>query len=110
MTNTELIDILKTLSTAETNPIGVYSVRAKLGTKVPYLVVLYGSSDNLSADDKTFYKEQAITIELYTKGKDEIIEALVEAKLDSAGLPWDKDEVYDDEQQIYINYYYITRR
>ena len=110
MTNTELINILKPLSEAQTNPIGVYSVRAPLGTKMPYLVTLFGGSTNLEADNKVYSKQQAITIELYTKGKDESIEALLETCLDNASLPWSKDEAYDDGQQFYINYYYITRR
>lgn len=110
MTNTELMAILSPLASAQTNPIGVFSVRSKLGTALPYLVVNFGSSDNVFADDKTYYKEQAITIELYTKGKDETIEGIVESTLDTNGLPWDKDEAYDDDAQFYINYYYITRR
>lgn len=110
MTNLELLTILKTLESAETNPIGVYSVRAKLGTKLPYLVVTFGTSDNFFADDKVREKRQNIILELYTKEKNETLEGLVESLLDNNGLPWDKDEAFDDGENFYQNLYYIMRR
>lgn len=109
MTNAELINILKTLESG-TNPVKVFSVRAKIGTKLPYLTVLFNGTDNVFADNKVYKTEQAITLELYTIAKDETIEGLVESLLDTNGIPWDKDEAYDDDAQFYINYYYITRR
>ena len=110
MTNTELINILKTLEASTTNPIKVFSVRAPLGTKLPYLTVLFNDTDNVFADDKVYKTEQAITLELYTVNKDETSESCVETVLDNNQLPWNKDEAYDDEGQFYITYYYLTRR
>lgn len=110
MTNAELINILKPLSQAQTNPIGVFSVRAKIGTKLPYLVALFGVSSNLEADNHVYSAQQGVTLELYTKLKDETSEGLVEKTLNDADLPWSKDEAYDDDQQFYVVYYYITRR
>ena len=110
MTNTELVNILKTLQEDATTPITVNSVRAKLGTKVPYLVINYNASNNYEADDKAFYKEQFITLELYTVGKDETAEGKVETLLDSHYIPWDKDEAFEDSTNLYINYYTILRR
>lgn len=105
MTNKELIDILKTIE-----DVPVFSVRAPEGSKVPYLVVVYGATDNFAADDHIISKKQAIGLELYTVRKDEKIEAKVEDCLDENLIPWDKDEAFDDGEQFYINYYDITRR
>lgn len=110
MTNVELLNILKTLTESTTNPIGVYSVQAPLGTSLPYLVVEFGSTDNFFADDSVREKRQAIVLYLYTKGKNETLEGLVESLLDSNSLPWNKDEAFDDSQNFYQNIYYITRR
>lgn len=110
MTNTELYNILKTLESSQTNPISVFSVRSKLGTALPYLVILYGGTDNLFADDKVFKIEQEITLELYTVAKNDTLETIVETLLDNNGLPWNKDEAYDYDGQFYITYYYLIRR
>jgi len=105
MTNAELLTALNTI-----DGLPFFSIRSTLGTSLPYGVVLYNATDNFEADNISYHKEQTITIELYTQAKDESKEALLEAKLDSLGIPWDKDEAYDDGQQFYINYYSITRR
>lgn len=105
MTNTELINKLKTLE-----GVGVYSVRAPFGAKLPYLVVTFGQTDNFVSDNRVTVKKQEISLELYTEVKDETTEAKVEKLLDDNDIPWDKDEAYDDSEQFYINYYDITRR
>lgn len=105
MTNTELINKLKTLE-----GVSVYSVRATLGATLPYLVVTFGQTDNFVSDNRVTVKKQAISLELYTEVKDETTEAKVEKLLDDNDIPWDKDEAYDDGEQFYINYYDITRR
>ena len=110
MTNTELYNLLKTLEDSTTNPISVFSVRTKLGTKLPYLTMLFGGTDNLFADNKVYKGEQEITLELYTLGKDETSESCVEKLLNDNELPWNKDETDDDDGQFYITYYYLTRR
>jgi len=105
MTNKELIDILKTLKKCD-----VYSIRAKDGAKLPYLVVNYGGSQNFEADDTTFNIAQDITLELYTTNKNETVESEVEDLLVQNCLPYQKDEAFDDGQQFYIVYYSLIRR
>lgn len=105
MTNAELIAALNTI-----DGLPFFSLRSTLGTPLPYAVVLYNATNNFEADNVSYQKKQNITIELYTQAKDETTEALVESKLDALGIPWDKDELYDDGQQFYINYYNIVRR
>lgn len=105
MTNKELVDILKTIE-----DLPVFSVRAPEGSKLPYLVLVFGATDNFAADDHVISKKQAVGLELYTVRKDESIEAKVEDCLDENFIPWDKDEAFDDGEQFYINYYDITRR
>lgn len=110
MTNAEFIAILSPLASSKTNPIGVYSVQAKEGAKLPYLVAVFGTSDNFGADDKVYSKRQNIELLLYTANKDEVIEKLVEDTLDNNLIPWDKDEAFDDGENFYQNIYYIMRR
>lgn len=105
MTNKELVDILKTIE-----DLPVFSVRAPEGVELPYLVLVFGATDNFAADDHIISKKQAVGLELYTVRKNESIEAKVEDCLDENFIPWDKDEVFDDGEQFYINYYDITRR
>lgn len=105
MTNRELITLLKTLKN-----VSVFSVRASNGAKLPYLVVVYGSSDNFEADDTTFDIAQDITLELYTTTKNETVESEVEDLLVQNCLPYQKDESFDDGQQFYVVYYSLIRR
>lgn len=104
MTNRELITLLKTLQS-----VSVFSVRASNGAKLPYLVVVYGSSDNFEADNTTYTIEQNVRLELYTEYKNETVEAAVEGLLVQNELPYQKDEAQDDDQQFYVTYYDITR-
>ena len=104
MTNRELITLLKTLRS-----VSVFSVRASNGAKLPYLVVVYGSSDNFEADNTTYTIEQNVRLELYTEYKNETVEAEVEDLLVQNCLPYQKDEAQDDDQQFYVTYYDITR-
>lgn len=104
MTTTELINKLSTIE-----GLGVYSVRAKDGASLPYAVLVFGSSDNFEADNKTYIKRDNLTIELYSTSKDSVLESKVESVFDYFELPFESDETYDDGQQFYLKYYYITR-
>lgn len=69
--------------------------------KPPFLVFLFPSSNNFSADGQVYAKINALHFELYTDKKDPVIEAKVEAVLDRHGIFYDKSEVWIADERLY---------
>ena len=69
--------------------------------KPPFLVFLFPSSNNFSADGQVYAKINALHFELYTDKKDSVIEAKVEAVLDRHGIFYDKSEVWIADERLY---------
>lgn len=67
----------------------------------PFLVFLFPSSDNFSADGQVYAKINALHFELYTDKKDPEIEAKVEAVLDQRGIFYDKSEAWIPDERLY---------
>ena len=67
----------------------------------PFLVYLYPSSNNFSADGKVYCKIQRLDFELYTDKKDIKLERQVEAVLDKHGLFYEKTEVWIEKEKLY---------
>ena len=67
----------------------------------PFLVFLFPSSDNFSADGQVYAKINELHFELYTDKKDPEIEVKVEAVLDRRGIFYDKSEVWIADERLY---------
>ena len=67
----------------------------------PFLVFLFPSSDNFSADGQVYAKINALHFELYTDRKQPEIEAMVEAVLDQHGIFYDKTETWIESEKLY---------
>lgn len=67
----------------------------------PFLVYLYPSSNNFSADGKVYCKIHRLDFELYTDKKDIKLERQVEAVLDKHGLFYEKTEVWIEKEKLY---------
>lgn len=67
----------------------------------PFLVYLYPSSNNFSADGKVYCKIHRLDFELYTDKKDTKLERQVEAVLDKHGLFYEKTEVWIEKEKLY---------
>lgn len=67
----------------------------------PFLLFLFPSSDNFSADGRVYFKINELHFELYTDEKNPEIEAQVEAVFDRHGLFYDKSEVWIAEERLY---------
>lgn len=67
----------------------------------PFLVYLYPSSNNFSADGKIYCKIHRLDFELYTDKKDTKLERQVEAVLDKHGLFYEKTEVWIEKEKLY---------
>ena len=67
----------------------------------PFLVFLFPSSDNFSADGQVYQKIDVLHVELYTDRKQPDVEAKVEAVLDRHGFFYNKTETWIPEERLY---------
>lgn len=79
-----------------------------LAPTLPFICYYEESTNNFIADNKVTKKITTVEIELYTKEKDVLSEALVESTLDSNDIPWEKYEEYIDSEHCYQITYTIT--
>ncbi len=73
--------------------------------KPPYGVYLSTSTDNFEADNIAYAVIEGAAVELYTVGRDSRSMALIEAALDGAELPWERDITYIEELRLYQTRY-----
>ena len=67
----------------------------------PFVCFLVSGSNNFAADGSTYFKIDAINIELYTDRKDPELEDRVETVLDGHGIFYRKTEVWIDSEKLY---------
>ena len=67
----------------------------------PFLVFLFPSSDNFSADGIVYQRIDALHIELYTDRKQPDVESALEAVLDRHGVFYNKSEVWIETERLY---------
>lgn len=67
----------------------------------PFVLFLFPSSDNFSADNKVYQKINNLRIELYTERKQPNIETQVETVLDTHEIFYDKTEVWIAEERLF---------
>ena len=67
----------------------------------PFLIFLFTSTDNFMADDAVYAEIQEVAIELYTDCKQPQNEKIVEAVLYAHEIPWNKSEVWIEDEKLY---------
>ena len=67
----------------------------------PFICYLIPSSDNFAADGIAYHKVNVVHIELYTDKKDLVVEAKLEAVLDSHGIFYERSETWIDSEKLY---------
>jgi len=67
----------------------------------PFLVFLFPSSDNFSADGRVYFKIDKLHVELYTDRKQPDVENRVETVLDRHGFFYNKTETWIPEERLY---------
>ena len=67
----------------------------------PFLIFLFPSSDNFSADGRVYQKIDNLHIELYTDKKDPVLESNVERILDRHDFCYNKTETWIPEEKLY---------
>ena len=66
-----------------------------------FAVFLYPRADNFSADGVTYFKRNALDIEVYTDLKDPELEEGIEAVLLRHGIFYGKSEVWIESERLY---------
>mgnify|MGYP003446693628 CR=1 FL=1 len=74
----------------------------------PYLVYLGNGQDTFDADNTHYYRQNRYQIEYYFTQKNEENESAIEDALLDAGYLYDKSEdVYIEEENVFVIYYNI---
>jgi hypothetical protein len=71
----------------------------------PFICYLSIESDHLIADNKVYQKVPGISVELYTDKKDLSAEAAIEQLLDDNNIPYQDDETWIEDEQLYEKIY-----
>lgn len=100
----ELYDLLKTLNI----PVAYDHFVSNKDVPIPFLVYREVNADTFKADGITYYRPHNFEIELITEKKDVVLQQAIEDLLTENNIAYDvEDEVWDDEEKIYHNYYEI---
>lgn len=67
----------------------------------PFVVFLMPGTDNFMADNEVYEQVTEISIELYTDLKTPPLERRIEKILNAYEIPWDKSEVWIEEEKMY---------
>ena len=75
---------------------------------IPFVVYREIDTDTFKADGLTYYRPYSFQIELITEKKDIVLQKQLEDLLTTNNIPYDlDDEIWDDDEKIYHNYYEI---
>jgi len=76
--------------------------------QLPFICYFSTGSDNFGADNHVYHSATPVRIELYEETKSLTTEGALEAALDGAGIYWDRDETYLDDERCYFILYEVT--
>lgn len=86
-------------------PAAYYQFKEGTAQPPPFICYYYTGRDDFFADDSNYSKIANLTIELYTDEKDTAAEDTVEAKIELAGLTYEKTETVIDSESLYMAAY-----
>ena len=99
-----IFDLLKTLNI----PVAYDHFTSDKEIQPPFVVYRETNSNTFKADGITYYRPYYFEIELVTDKKDVVLQQNIEDLLTTNKIPYDvSDEVWDDDEKIYHNYYEI---
>lgn len=100
----QIYDLLKTLNI----PVAYDHFNSNKEVTLPFVVYRETGTDTFKADGITYYRPYSFEIELVTEKKDVALQQSIEELLTLNKIPYDSsDEVWDEEEKIYHNYYEI---
>ncbi len=104
MEHKDIYDLLKTLNI----PVAYNCFDVSLNVVPPFVAYRETAPETFKADGKTYYRPYEFEIELVTEKKDVALEKTIEELLNINSIPYDKlDEVWDEDEKIYHNFYEI---
>lgn len=100
----QIYTLLKTLNI----PVAYDHFVSNKDIEIPFIVYREVSADTFKADGITYYRPHNFEIELITEKKELALQQAIEDLLTLNNIPYDvTDEVWDDDEKIYHNYYEI---
>ncbi len=80
----------------------------KKARKPPYLVYTGSGQDVFEADNTHYWRENSYQVEYYFTSKSETNEEAIESALLDNGFLYDKSEdIYIEDEDVFVIYYYI---
>lgn len=99
-----IFDLLKTLNI----PVAYDHFESNKEVSIPFVCYRETSPEMFMADGKTYYRPYNFEIELITEKKDVALQQTIEDLLTTNNIPYDTtDEVWDEDEKIYHNFYEI---
>lgn len=99
-----IYELLKTLNI----PVAYDHFVSDKGITPPFIVYRETGTDTFKADGITYYRPYDFEIELVTDKKDIELQSRLEDLLTTNKIPYNiNDELWDDDEKIYHNYYEI---
>lgn len=100
----QIYDLLNTLNI----PVAYDHFVSNKEVSIPFVVYREISADTFKADGITYYRPHNFEIELITEKKDIALQQRIEDLLTNNNIAYDvTDEVWDDDENIYHNFYEI---
>lgn len=100
----QIYDLLRTLNI----PVAYDHFDSDKEVSIPFIVYRETSPNTFRADDIAYHQFFNFTIELVTEKKEIAIERQIEGLLTNNKIPYSKiDEVWDNDEKIYHNFYEI---
>lgn len=104
MEHKDIYDLLKTLNI----PVAYDHFDSNKNVTPPFIAYREISPDTFKADGITYYRPYEFEIELVTEKKDVALEKAIEELLTNNKIPYDvENEVWDEDERIYHNFYEI---
>ena len=80
----------------------------KTAQEPPYIVYIGNGQETMQADNTHYWRENQYQVEYYFTEKNEANEAVIEEALLGSGYLYDKSEdIYIEDQGVFVIYYYI---
>ena len=96
------------IATLKTTGIPCVYSHFRQGMTPPYIAYIGNGQDTFQADNTHYWKKNRYQVEYYFKDKDEVKEASIESALLGAGFLYEKSEdLYLEDQNVFLIYYYI---
>lgn len=96
MNNTDLIALIK-----ERTKMTIDRDHAKIGRKVPFLIINVSNPDNVAADDHVYVEKDEVALLLYCFDIDPALEQPIKDLLSEIGVGWTRTETYLDDEKVW---------